>query len=683
MRSPRSVLLCTATILAAGSGAAFGQVGPSPAASSAAPPAAASQAGSGAPPAAAPAAGHGPRVSPTLKLVGLPSASQQVEFDIILPLRNVPALNTLLAAQQNPSLPQYHRWLTPAQFGAQFGADPQTMAQVVRILQGFGMQAVAQSRSVHVTTTVAQVQAAFTTTLAVAANASGKQRLVLGQALALPQGLSNLGIIVSAFSSSGFDAAPFVRQASVGYVRQASVGYDAPASSSNPGGGYFYNDLKQAYHYPSYRSSVTVNGKTQRLDGTGATVAVLMSGDVLDSDVTTLFNHENFTANSGQTADPALFARRVVNGGAAFSGSDPGSEEASVDVQQVLGGAPGSHVILYNTPDLSDQSLISGYAAIVNDNAADVVSLSLGQCEMYYTADYNGGQDQTAILNTFTELFKQGNAQGITFVAASGDAGGLGCISPGYFSGGTGSFTAGVSVPAADPDVTAVGGTNLVMAASSTLVGEVLTPLTSLMAATGYLRENAFSDPELPFDPYGMGSNLANGIWGAGGGTSNLYLQPSYQSLVKTGSSYRTVPDVGMAMGGCPNIADTPCNGGDLADDGSGNAERSYVNVVFNGYWDSVIGTSVAAPEFASAVALMVEAHGRQGNINLYLYSLAQEQASGGASNFHQSIPGFNGLVGNAGSYNLTTGNGTPDVLAMLGMRSGSAASAPRSASNP
>src|SRR5580693_3348255 len=30
-------------------------------------------------------------------------------------------LEALIAAQQNPSSPQYHQWLTPAQFGARFG----------------------------------------------------------------------------------------------------------------------------------------------------------------------------------------------------------------------------------------------------------------------------------------------------------------------------------------------------------------------------------------------------------------------------------------------------------------------------------------------------------------------------------------------------------------------------------
>ncbi len=605
-------------------------------------------------------------------VVGTAQASQTVEFDVILPLRNTAALDMLLAQQQDTTSPQYHRWLTPAQFANSFGPTALMMNTAAIVLRNFNMQVTVQSRSLHVVATVAEVNAAFNAALALAAPPFGPKRVVASRPLAVPASLSALNVIITAFSASGFDASTSVRLSAAGYVRLSAAGYDAPANQSSPVGGYFYNDLKQAYGYPSYATTVAVGGVQQHLDGHGVTVAVLMGSDVLDSDVSTLFDHQNFTANSGQAADPHVFARRTVNGGAPFSVDNPSSEEATVDVQQVLGGAPGSQVVLYNTPDLSDQSLISGYTAIVNDNTADVVSMSFGQCEQYYTAAYNNGVDQTAILNTYTELFKQGNVQGITFIAASGDAGGQACISPSYFLGQPAQFTTGVAEPAADPNVTAVGGTNLVTAPATGGVG------------SAYQQENAWSDPEVAFDPFGLGVNVSGGIWGSGGGISSLYPKPSYQSLVNTGSSsFRTVPDVSMQMGGCPDIAQLPCNGGNMPGDGSGNTDRSYVNVVFNNTWDGVIGTSAAAPEMASAVALLVETQGRQGNLNPYLYTLAHNQAAGGAAAFHQSIPGFNGVVANNGAYSVTTGNGTPNVSAMIGQPQAPLAGAPGSATNP
>jgi hypothetical protein len=43
-------------------------------------------------------------------------------------------------------------------------------------------------------------------------------------------------------------------------------------------GGYWFDDLRQAYQYPSYETMVTVNGNSQRLDGNGATIGVLCAG---------------------------------------------------------------------------------------------------------------------------------------------------------------------------------------------------------------------------------------------------------------------------------------------------------------------------------------------------------------------------------------------------------------------
>src|ERR1700744_1078349 len=40
------------------------------------------------------------------------------------------ALNTLVAAQHNPQSPLYHHWLTPAEYGARFGASPQDVSRM-------------------------------------------------------------------------------------------------------------------------------------------------------------------------------------------------------------------------------------------------------------------------------------------------------------------------------------------------------------------------------------------------------------------------------------------------------------------------------------------------------------------------------------------------------------------------
>ena len=105
--------------------------------------------------------------------------------------------------------------------------------------------------------------------------------------------------------------------------------------------------------------------------------------------------------------------------------------------------------------DLLDRSSIQ---AFLNEHRVDVVSSSFGECELDFTAAANGGVDFTGILQVFHALFAQGNAQGITFVASSGDNGALACTSTAFDKNpknGT-NFVLGVENPASDPSVTSV-----------------------------------------------------------------------------------------------------------------------------------------------------------------------------------------------------------------------------------
>ena len=97
-----------------------------------------------------------------------------------------------------------------------------------------------------------------------------------------------------------------------------------------------------------------------------------------------------------------------------------------------LAGRPGAEVTLVSVPDLSDASILDGYAYIVDKNKFDLVNSSFGGCELEYTAPFNQGVDFTYILAQYHEIFQQGTAQGIiTFSASSGDEGALLCPWPG------------------------------------------------------------------------------------------------------------------------------------------------------------------------------------------------------------------------------------------------------------
>jgi subtilase family serine protease len=614
--------------------------------------------------------------APGVRIVGKPDAASQTSFEVALPLRNVDELNDLLAALHDPASPQYHHWLTPAQFAARFAPDSATMNRVVAGLRARGFSVRAHTRSLHVSGPVALVEGALGTHLQLASsetNASGT-RVVADGALVVPTELQEAGATVVSLGG---------REAQV-MSRRVTPALDGTLNRYSQDGGYWFDDLKQAYQYPSYQTMVTVHGKKQRLDGTGATIGVLMSSDYLPSDVAAVFDHEKWSKITGKP-DPTLYEDVAVNGGGGLYGG--AFAEVSIDTQSEITGAPGARVILYDIPDLSDGSIFAGYVDAIESNQVDVLSASFGECELFYLPQYNNGVDQRGILRAYHELFLQGNSQGMTFLASSGDSAGKECTDVNYIEGRPGKFIEGVSTPASDPNVTAVGGTNLV---TSYLPG---------LLDSQYATENAWSDPEIPYDPYGVGANASGGVWGAGGGWSEIWGEPDYQSLVNTEyKGHRAVPDIGMHVGGCPggisvvNKKTGFCDGGENPNNGDGNTDRSYgifalaVGQDGGGFY-GFIGTSLSSPEFASALALLVELKGRQGNVNEYLYRLAAKQAAEGQPSqyLHTEIPGFNGVIQSnvSPTFNVSTGIGTPVVTELVGVGSATPAGNPQTPSNP
>ena len=599
----------------------------------------------------------------TADVVSAAPASRRVEFEVYLPLRNKAGLEALLTSQQEQGSASFHKWLTPAQFGAQFGPDAATMAAVARELAAAGFTVKQQARSVHVIGTAAMVRTAFGADLSLVHGAHGGVRPVALTKLKLSPTLAAAGARIMAFS-------PWKREMQT--HSQVIAHPDVAIARST---GYWFDGLHQAYAYPASNATATAfDGSTQKLNGATATIATIIDSDVLDSDISAMFNHEQFKKFAG---GPLPKLNRVYVDGATpgFLSSD-GFYEASLDTQQEIGGAPGANVILYDIPDLSFGSIFDGYSVIDNEDTADVVSASFGLGELYFTPAYNGGADYTSYFDTFHELYMQGNAQGITFIVSSGDDAGRQCQSAAPQANGQFNYVPCISSPSNDPQATAVGGTNLQTAIKANSLSQ------------RYKSENAYNDPLLPISSGGT-ILVTGGLWGAGGGQSIYFAQPSYESAVHTTTNMRTNPDVGMQVGGCPGGSKLPCDGGDTAINGNGNRERSFVFVYGVGQLVGLIGTSVAAPEFAGATALRVELYGRQGNLNPYLYQLAKAQMAGtsAAPSFHLGIPGYNGVHPNtfpAANYNYTTGLGTPFVATMMGVPAGTPlAGVPQTVTNP
>ncbi len=572
-------------------------------------------------------------------LAGRATATQPVSFEVYIPVQHRAQLERDLEALHDSSSPSYHKWMTPTQVNARYGATSQQIAAIQSQLAGYGLEStVVNGHHLHVTGHAGAAEQALGTALSSGKFSNGKSVVAATQPMTTPAAMTAVNAVVV-----GLDAS--IRMHT--HVHALA----SPENRYSTTGGYWFDDLKQAYQFPSYTSYT----------GKGVTIATLVDGAYSPADMAKYFGHEGLPVPN--------FSEVLVDGGAAFNGD---SFETNLDFQQAGGMAPGASIIHYNIPNLSDQSIIDGLSQIVTDNKADIVSISLGGAEIFYTAGDNNGTDYTYILKLQDDLFAIGNLEGITFIASSGDSGALSAAPEACFPAAPGDpyptncgmMRASVEFPASSPHVTGVGGTNLVTSYDG-----------GVTRNSAYYGEEAYSDP-LTKDIF-SGTNATGAVWGSGGGTSLVFAKPLYQILANTGSSkYRTVPDLAGHMGGCPGGVSGKCNPDD-----------SFVYEVYNNFYYGAIGTSAAAPDFAGLVALTEQSFGggRLGNVNSYIYTLALSQSLGVATGvYNQGIPGYNGKFFTTGTgYNRVLGNGTVNGVNFMLAPATPRAGIPQTPSNP
>ncbi len=581
--------------------------------------------------------------------------AQAVDFTVHVPLRNAKQLDQLIVLQTNAGSPLYHHFLTPTQFRASFGASPATVASVAGSLQKAGF-AVHQNGSqlLQVRGTAATVEAAFSARLGVAVDANGRHTIAARTALHVPSALAAVGASVA-----GLTAAVQPRPM---YERALA----APANRYSTVGPYWFDDLKQAYNYPSYEVA----------NGRGVTVATVGNSDFSSSDADAYFAHEKL--GKGGLAPAPVIDHLVLPGGAPFDPTTGISDEANLDTQMVGGSAPGAHVIgvAIGGPG---EAFLNAYAYLDEANRADIVSTSYGACELFYLPAYNNGIDQTSILYAYHDLFRQGNSQGITFIFSSGDQSGLGCAPPGYITmpkqGKAYPAIPGAGIWVDDPNVTSVGGTNLI------------TQYQKGSLNSAYIMENSIGDRLIGgIDFYGTGNTYNNALWGSGSGTSVIFPKPNYQNKIPTGGGkMRIEPDVSMHMGGCPGYAPpVKVECGRLDKNGFPIRDSADLAVI-GGQLFGLIGTSASAPEFAGLLAVKESViKSRLGNENEDLYTLAASNATG--HYFRQGFEAYNGVVHTTPSqlgYNPIVGVGTPIGNNFVLLPKAPLAGLPQTASNP
>ncbi|HEX3397611.1 MAG TPA: S53 family serine peptidase, partial [Steroidobacteraceae bacterium] len=633
-----------------------------------------------------------------LESLGAADQNAVAHFNVYLPLTHTDALDRLLQSQTDQNSANYHQWLTPAQFKQQFGPSRADVANTRQLLEAAGFTIVAEkTQNLEVEGPVSAVEALFNTHLERMQVKPGQVKLAAADGhLNLPKALADVGAVIPEFVPhlAAHVHSQVLRPLAASSV-QALSPLAAPSSAPRLNSlSFFYaNDLNEAYQLPSFQTEVVspFSPDKKQIAGVGARIGIVISSVIDPKDLANAFNStvsagggafvdvQAYSANSNLPV-PTVTFRPIDGGSGAFNPNSGDAAEASLDTQMSLGTAPGATETVYDMKSLSDDDVTQAYTAVDEDNIVDVVSSSFGECELDFLPAANRGTDFTGILQTFHALFQQGNAQGITFLASSGDNGALDCLSFAFDNhprNGT-NFVLGVENPADDPNVTAVGGTNLQTVASP-----------GVDDAT-YLSENANFDPRVPATftlSDGTKVTVGDNTWGSGGGFSQIFRKPLYQFLVDTGSHvHRSVPDVSLQMGGCPGDAD-------LAAQDCTQLPRSATIVWIGGAPFLLIGTSSSSPEMAGVLALAVELNGgRLGNVNPMIYALSAVQTIFGGVNapkalqyFHRDISGnnrgFTVVPGQA--YSEVLGNSTLDVKNFLQLQGVAPAGTPSTPSNP
>jgi len=564
------------------------------------------------------ASGVSPKLAAAKDLGAVPAGQrlEQMSLRFTMSSEQQNSLTQFLADVQNPASPRYHQWLTPEQFGAQFGMSADDLAKVTAWLtaQGFTVTSVARGGMfVQFSGTVAQANHAFRTELHTV-SLGGVQHFANMSAPLLPKAIA--AVTASVTGLNDFKPKPHHVQRMIPSSDVVVGGTAAhPNYTSSTTGSHY---LAPGDFYNIYDESSLITGGT---NGSGVTVAVVGQVDIYPSDLAA------FRTNSGLAAN----APTVV-----LYGTDPGYPntttgtpsnldlvESELDLEWIGAVAPAASVLFVTSLDVIDGSLTQA----VDNNLAPIISDSYGDCE----PDLGAGD-----LVYYNVLLEQAAAEGITITAAAGDAGATDCETDGSTTATTG---LAVDFPADSPWVTGVGGTEF-SEGSGTYWSA--TNGTYSGSALGYI-------PEVVWNDYSFGFGIAAG----GGGASAYFSKPSWQVGTGVPSDYaRDVPDVSLNAS-ADHDGYLICT--------VGYCTNGYRNA--SGNLAVVGGTSAGAPSFAGLLALVEQkTQARIGVANNTIYALAANYPAV----FHDVTSGSNASPCTKGTLNCPNG-GTIGYPATVG----------------
>jgi Pro-kumamolisin, activation domain/Bacterial Ig-like domain (group 3) len=534
------------------------------------------------------------------------------------------ALRSLLDNQQDKASPQYHKWLTPDEFGTQFGPADQDLQTVTGWLQlhGFTINRITHGRSViEFSGTEAQVEEALHTSIHKYA-VNGEEHWANASDPQIPTALAP--VVGGVASLNNFPRQPLSK----------IMGTYSPTTkhvtSPNPeftlqGWGCDQDNNCYAVGPADFGTIYNVQPLwSSGVDGTGQTIAIVGETDIKLQDI------RDFRQVFGLPAkDPTII----------YDGPNPGFQsdesEADIDVEWSGAIAPNANIDFVTSESTETSAGVDLSAIyIIDHNLAPVMSESYGECEL--GLGISGNQ-------FYSTLWSQAAAQGITVILASGDDGSNGCTyAPAKYGLNVSGF-------ASTPYNVAIGGTDFHDLLNPQQYWNLNNATPTQESAKGYIPETTWNlscTNSILLGELGWGTNAENNCnnsqlqqfgltesVGGSGGVSNCtvntqsvgscsggYSKPSWQVAPGVpADGKRDIPDVSLfASNGVMGNFYIFCE----ADSGANCSSANY---------GAAGGTSFGAPIFAGIMALVnqqINTAEGQGNANYVLYKLASQQTA-------------------------------------------------------
>jgi len=541
------------------------------------------------------------------------------------------AFTQLVANQQNPMSPQYHQWLTPQQVGQLYGPTANDLAAVTSWLASQGLTVESTSPNgliIRASGSMAAVGGAFHTSFGMFTD-KGWQRL---SAMAEPSIPAALSLVIR--SVQGLTQTKYQPQSKFSVRTWPTAGIKPQVDLSAGSYAVLPNDFSVIYDiasiYAAGNQGATIGSKAQH-------IAIIGKSRIVATDIS------NYEALAGL---PSVQPKVVL------AGTDPGiatganvgfASEATLDVDRVVGTAPGAQLDLVISADTSTNDGVDiGIAYNIETLRDPIMTISFGSCE---------AQNGSAETNYLNSLFQTAASEGISTFVSADDSGVAGCDTP--FTPVTLAETpqvASINVLCSSGYVTCVGGTEFNDEGNPSLYWASSNANAGYQSALSYIPEGAWNESSAVNSSGAMVYQVAAG----GGGVSTYIAKPSWQSgLGVPADGFRDVPDVSFTAADHDGYLGCFAAGGGSCVSTSGGTQIT----VFS-------GTSAAAPGMAGIAALLNTKLGAaQGNLNPTLYRLAASTPAA----FHDVTVATSGVTSCSADTPSMCDNSTPGEASLTG----------------